>query len=53
MANNSRAARKEDLPLFIAGRFGIKLPKGSLRHDDNLIARTGWAVDYDGEATAR
>lgn len=50
MANNTRAPRKEDLPLFIAGRFGTKrTAKGSLRSDDNLLCRTGWAVDYDGE----
>jgi hypothetical protein len=50
MANNTRATRKEDLPLFIAGKFGTKRSnKNSLRHDDNLIARTGWAVDYDDE----
>jgi hypothetical protein len=50
MANNTRAAKKEDLPLFIHGKFGSQLsPKGSLRHDANLICRTGWAVDYDDE----
>jgi hypothetical protein len=50
MANNTRAERKEDLPRFIAGKFGTKRSsKNSLRFDDNLVARTGWAVDYDGE----
>jgi hypothetical protein len=50
MANHTRATRKEDLPLFIAGKFGtLRTAKGSLRSDDNLIVRTGWAVDYDGE----
>jgi hypothetical protein len=42
MANNTRAPRKEDLPLFIAGKFGPKrTEKGSLRSDDNLLVRTG------------
>jgi hypothetical protein len=50
MASTTRAARKEDLPSFVYGRFGSqRSPKGSLRHDANLISRTGWAVDYDGE----
>jgi predicted P-loop ATPase len=41
---------KEDQPLFIYGRFGGKrTADGSLRHDANLLARTGWTIDYDGE----
>jgi hypothetical protein len=50
MANTTRAAKKEDLPTFIYGQFGSqRSAKGSLRHDANLISRTGWAVDYDDE----
>jgi predicted P-loop ATPase len=60
MAITTTAPRKEDLPLFVYGRFGgNRSADGSLRHDQNLIARTGWVVDHDagtmafGEAKAR
>jgi len=48
MAVHNRAAKKEDLPLFVYGRFGAnRTADGSLRHDQNLLARTGWCVDHD------
>jgi predicted P-loop ATPase len=51
MAVTNGAARKEDLPLFVYGRFGAnRTADGSLRHDANLLARTGWVVEHDAGA---
>jgi predicted P-loop ATPase len=48
MATSNKASNKEGLPLFVLGRFGTtRTPDGSLRHDRNLLARTGWCVDHD------
>src|SRR6516164_5930274 len=48
MAVHNRAAKKEDLPLFVYGRFGTnRSTDGSFRHDANLLARAGWVVDHD------
>src|ERR1700730_7094195 len=44
------ATTKAALPWIKLARFGnAKTPKGSLRHDANVIAITGVEVDYDGE----
>jgi len=53
MAVTTAAAKKEDLPVFVYGRFGgNRTADGSLRHDANLLARTGWVVDHDAGAMA-
>ncbi len=44
------AASKPALPLLKLARFGeLPSPKGSLRHDENLVEITGIEADYDGE----
>ncbi|MFC7478527.1 hypothetical protein ACFQS7_29685 [Dankookia sp. GCM10030260] len=44
------AATKAGLPWVKLARFGdIPTPKGSLRHDTNMLAITGIEADYDGE----
>jgi hypothetical protein len=44
------APRKEDLPWLKLARFGDKKSvHGSLRHDANVLAISGYEVDYDGE----
>jgi hypothetical protein len=41
---------KKKLPWLKPARFGdVRTDHGSLRHDDNVLAITGIAVDYDGE----
>ena len=46
--HDTTAARKDDLPLLKLGRFGnARTPKGSWRHDGNIIALTGVEGDYD------
>jgi predicted P-loop ATPase len=48
MVVTTTAATKDDLPLFVYGRFGAnRTADGSLRHDANLLARTGWVVEHD------
>jgi hypothetical protein len=45
-----KAPEKSALPLLKLARFGSKVTnKKSLRHDANILAVTGLAVDYDGE----
>ena len=44
---------KSQLPWMKLARFGdVRSPKGSLRHDANVLAITGIEVDYDGEVMA-
>jgi hypothetical protein len=46
--HDTTAARKDDLLLLKLGRFGnARTPKGSWRHDGNIIALTGVERDYD------
>jgi hypothetical protein len=47
------APGKNTLPWLKLARFGNKKTlKGSLRHDDNIVAITGVEADYDGEVVA-
>lgn len=46
--NKPRKGRKEELPLLKLAVFGDKTsPRGSLRHDDNIVSITGVELDYD------
>lgn len=43
--------KKQAMPLLRFGRFGdLTTPKGSLRHDKNLLEATGLELDYDSGA---
>ena len=47
------ASDKGSLPWLKMARFGtLRNPKGSLRHDRNVIAITGIEADFDGEQIA-
>ena len=49
LIQNTSAIRKDALPWLKLARFGDRLsPKGSLRHDANVIAVAGLEADYDG-----
>jgi hypothetical protein len=44
------ASTKEALPMLKLGSFGdVRSAGGSLRHNDNLLMRSGVELDYDGE----
>jgi hypothetical protein len=44
------APSKDRLPWLKLSTFGdVRSPKGSLRHDGNMIALSGIEIDYDGE----
>ena len=46
----THATEKEKLPMLKLARFGFaRTPKGSLRHDDNLLTVSGIEADYDGK----
>ena len=48
--NPTEYPSKKAMPLIKLARFGDKrTPKGSLRHDANVIASTGLELDYDGK----
>lgn len=45
-----KGTEKRDLPLLSLAIFGDKkTPKGSLRHNANVVEIAGVAIDYDGE----
>jgi hypothetical protein len=49
LARTTTAAAKEDLPWWKLARFGNwATPRGSLRHDRNVICISGVEGDYDG-----
>ena len=56
LANRIRtvtASEKAHLPWLKLARFGeARTEKGSLRHDDNVLAISGVEADYDGEQIA-
>jgi hypothetical protein len=48
---HATAGEKSGLPLLKCARFGdCRTDKGSLRHNDNVLAIAGIEADYDGEA---
>lgn len=48
MAGANVTKVKENQPLYVYGKFGaLRTADGSLRHDKNLLMRTGWTVDHD------
>lgn len=50
MARETQAPAKEALPWVKLARFGdLRTPRGSLRHDANLLEISGIEADYDSE----
>jgi hypothetical protein len=50
LVKSTTAAEKDSLPLFKTAIYGdVQSPRGSLRHDANVLAFTGVVADYDGE----
>jgi hypothetical protein len=50
LIRNTSRSSKDQLPWLKLARFGnARTPKGSYRHDRNVIAITGCEADYDGE----
>lgn len=50
VSTGTRAVNKHHLPLFKLAKFGtVRTPRGSLRHDANILECYGVEGDYDGE----